>query len=190
VLRDASGFILAPLAALRRTKKNHLSPSMGGGALNLMGVVTAVQTSLPAAERFVTGALVAALAIGGTSVGTPPEAKARLKPVRRVVDNRDAERASAQASRPAPQTPRVAVEIEEPTSEAPLPELPLDTPLVENPLDPITERVEGELDTHTKNTGNGGPVDKPSLPDELRSEIKDRAGDVQEAASALTTEGS
>ena len=70
VMKDASGWLVAPFVAFRRHRGGHEAVSVGGGAVQTMGFLAAIHSSLPTAERVLTGTVAAALAL---SAGAPAD---------------------------------------------------------------------------------------------------------------------
>lgn len=199
VMRDASGFALAPFAAWRRSRKAGGQPIVAtNGALNFMGVVSAVHVSLPAAERLVTGALVAALAIGGTTAVSPtaeqplPKTRVSRSPAEesKVVKTRSLPGSvqTEQAAR-APGAVSVAP-LEKIVPDVPLDELPIDVSQVQSVVAPVTETVKKKVDTYSPGTRPGSGLHTP-LPVQPQEVVETAETEVQEAEGVVDnlTEG-
>jgi RNA polymerase sigma-70 factor, ECF subfamily len=191
VVREASGFVMIPLAALRRQKKHGHLVTAGAGGANVMGVLSSMHVSLPAAERLMTGIVVAAVALGTAAPTTPSSGETERTTRRgsatvRARDVRDLRDAKAQPLPPAPIVRRSAVTIEE---EEILPQqLPVDLieEVVEVPHE-VRERVEQELEERSTNPDAGPHVGDGELED-VQHEIEEGAAGVKHEVSEVTTE--
>ena len=175
IVREASGFVLIPLTAFRRHRKSdHFAATVGGA--NAAGLLTSLQLSLPMAERLMTGAVVAAIAISSPAPleTSPSELRSASKRVRLVGSNlrdrpsqpvHDA-RATASVDEPdAPSSGRV--------------EIPLGIPDVAEVPERVTEHVKQKLDEHTNETDPGPDVEQPSELKEVGRKVTGRAEKIE-----------
>lgn len=193
VLREASGFVLAPLAVFKRVRKNGHALTAGGGTVNAVGVFTAVQTSLPTAERLMTGAVVAALAIGSGSPAPPPERDRPAAEVRFVssdIQKRRSFPVVAQEEAQPQAKPPVEKAEKDPVAAPVEVELPVETDTVQEVVEPTTERVSKELDQYQNGGGNEADLGDPDSPDpaSIGREIERRSEEVETAAAEVTEE--
>lgn len=156
VVREASGFIVAPLAMLRRPRRNGQVLTSSAGGCQALGLLTTAQLAMPLAERLMTGAVVAALALGGgTATTTSPSDLADMKRTGMRAERRGLESPRPKAQTP-PSTPRVEARSEE-VVELTLPDVvPDDTAQV---AETVTETVKQKLEEHRNETDPGPHVD-------------------------------
>lgn len=178
VVREASGFIAFPLAALRRNKKaDHLAAT--AGSANAMGLVNSLHLSLPVAERIVTGVVVAALAIGGSSPIDMPEND--LRAAQRVHASDMHRKVEPESSISLDR--RGPVHDERRVTNTVTAEVPLDVANVTSLPDPVTEQVKRELDEHTMDTDPKPDIEQPKDVERLTRSAAERAENVADATS-------
>ena len=163
VIRDVSGWVVAPFLTLKRGRRDQALQA--GASANAMSVFAAVHVSLPAAERIVTTALLAALSLGAAAPAaqTAPETRANARNAsahrtQTVITERPSHATPAAVVRDEKAEPSDAVEVE-------LPDLALvddAVETVERIVDESTERGDRELKEHTKETDDGGGIRKPA----------------------------
>lgn len=189
VMNEASGFLLFPVAALRKGRK-HGQAVAAGGTANAMGILTVAHTSWPMAERVVTGAIVAALAIGGASSGTLQEAPRAERDTRSAAVRREIRKPPRSVpvrtiaeQRPAAKTSKDDARL---LINADVPELPVEVSTADEALTQVTERVDQELEQHTNEKRNDAgvkdppPIDPEPIPasvDQVADEAKEKASD-------------
>ena len=178
VVREASGFVAIPLAALRRNRKgDHCAAT--AGAANAAGILTSLQLSLPLAERIVTGAVVAALAVGGSAPIDMPEDQLRAE--RRSHRMELQQKVGTETPTRAVRSGAVSAEprVTSPTTV----EVPPEVAEIASVPERVTETVKQKLNEHTKEDP-GPDVEQPGDVERLARKASDRAKDLEEAASA------
>ena len=187
VLRDVSGWLVAPFLTLKRSRRDQALHA--GASANAMGVFAAVHVSLPAAEKIVTTAVLAALSFGAATAPAQPTAKERRMSAKTVPVQRDDARTVERDLLAAPSV-RVADAKLNVADELPI-EVP-DTAVVDETVETVeriversVEHVERELKEHTKESDKDGTVHKPAAAhvEAARDEV-DRTADEAEAAAS------
>jgi RNA polymerase sigma-70 factor (ECF subfamily) len=189
VLRGASGWVLAPFAALRRAR-NQQGPVSLGGAANAMGFFAAVQASLPTVQQVLTGTVVAALAVsGGASAALSNQAttKHRSRSIERV--HPGSLRAASTSYVPTAQRDETVNAGRTKPPVDTLQDLVLDVPDVAAAADEVTETVRRKLREH-QNDDDQPPVSKPVSidADGIQRDAEREASEAQDAAAQVTSQ--
>jgi RNA polymerase sigma-70 factor (ECF subfamily) len=184
IVREASGFVVAPLVMLRRGRRGQATLPPGATA-NVAGLLTSVPLSLPVAERLMTGAVVTVLALAGgaATIDAPAEGSRELRRPRSTQARTDMDFRKRTETLSAPAASITSAPDPEEIEIVDTPDVPVDARLVVEIAEPITEHVEQQLDEHTEDADPRPRVDDDRRVEKLQRTVVARTEAVTSAAS-------